>query len=384
MAKSMILISAVPAVAFVISSMTRATNDSNLEPYFTPALGYNLCLAVAAPYTLLSHLWVLAFSKATLRSKVVKTAEKSNGIAVVTGSNTGLGFETAQSLATDYGYEVVLACRSVEKAIKAKDLINEAVLSTTHGGKAVVLEEPLDLSDFGSVRHFAKSIQRRYPHTRIDLLINNAGRNSSGKSGKLDLLFQTNFLGSFLLTSLLVENLKGGKVVNLSSVMHHFAGQQPKNEEFWRSIALYNPERPPEGYSASKLAAILFSNELNRRYSASHGIRSISVNPGSCSTDIWRDFPKWMQNIFRLIYLTPAQGSAPIVAAAVRDDWGDKTYLQPYWLPAYNSASLPFMEMAGPYIGYAAATPRLSKDDGRQAATALWNVSHELTQSAFI
>lgn len=385
MIKSSILIVGVPLIAFGVHSMTKGTNDDNAEPFFAPTFGYNLCMALVMPYTLLSHIWVfgLSFRGSIVSPKIEYSESKLKKVAIITGSNTGLGFETAKNLAKDYGYEVILACRSVEKALKAGEEINKEADSTNYGGKAVVLEDPLDLSDFRSVHQYAKLVQSRYHDTRIDVLINNAGRNSSGKSGDLDLLFQTNFLGSFLLTSLLLENLRGGRVVNLSSVMHHFSGKNEKNEEFWRSIALYRPDRPPEGYGASKLAAILFSNELNRRYAASHEIRAMAVNPGSCATDIWRDFPRWMQRLFRLVYLSPAQGSAPIVAATVKEDWGDNIYLQPYWLPSNFIAATPFMEMAGPYIGYAASTPRLPRDGGLQAAKALWDVSHELTDSAF-
>ena len=101
--------------------------------------------------------------------------------------------------------------------------------------------------------------------------------------------------------------------------MHHFVGPSSSNSssnssydklsdpEFWKSIAYYKDTKAnkdddgplPECYSASKLGAILFTNELNKRYYYSsnnsetnnYGIRSIAVNPGSVASDIWRDFP---------------------------------------------------------------------------------------------
>ena len=254
--------------------------------------------------------------------------------------------------------------------------------SAVTGGKAVVLAEPLDLSDLESIQRFAAAVKSEYKDRPIDVLINNAGRNTNGKCGKLDLLFQSNFLGHFALTNHLLDKLKGGKIINLSSVMHHFSGDRPKNEEYWKSMALYHDPPAPETYSASKLAAILFTIELNRRYSPAMNIRSMAVNPGAVASDIWRGFPTILRVLFRFIYLTTRQGCSTTVAAAVKDDWSDDTfYLQPYWQAEGCASPHPVTEMLGPYVGYLPTKPRLPDDGGDEAASALWKISEELTRS---
>ena len=194
-------------------------------------------------------------------------------IAIVTGSNTGVGYETAQAL-VNYGYVVILACRSRDKGLAAVEAIGKA--TTGSGGKPLFVH-PLDLSDFDSIRAFCKYVSEQYP--TIHVLVNNAGRNTSGKNGDLDLLFQSNFLGHFLLTSLLMDKMSAdARIVNLSSVMHHFCGScDVDSADFWKNVARY--ETPPTAtYNLSKLAAILFSLELNRRYPQ---LCSMAVNPGA-------------------------------------------------------------------------------------------------------
>lgn len=97
--------------------------------------------------------------------------------------------------------------------------------------------------------------------------------------GGLDLTFQSNYLGHFLLTAQLMDVFaKGARVLNLSSLGHHFCGgYDVEDPNFWRSCAIAG-ERPDKTYLFSKLAQLLFTTELNRRYS--DRIRSIAVNPG--------------------------------------------------------------------------------------------------------
>jgi NAD(P)-dependent dehydrogenase (short-subunit alcohol dehydrogenase family) len=406
-------------VAIGISAMM-ANNDDSQQPYYSGA-SFNPSIALSVVYTCLAHLWVfgIRFQRKILQPLPPPLSSSSSSssssllnkkVAIVTGSNTGIGYEAAKTLVVDYGWDVILACRSRDKALQAMEAINK---EANTGGKAIVLEDALlDLSSFDSVRQFAASVQSKYK--RIDVLINNAGLNTSGKSGdNLDLLFQSNFLGHFLLTNLLMEQLQpqegnsngnGGRIVNLSSVMHHFMGSQPKDTvEYWKSMALYSPDDGPHPnvYGASKLAMIFWTQELNRRrrddsnsnsndssrHHKNSSIRSIVVSPGSCASDIWRGFPTVLRNIFRYVYLSPEQGSVPVVAAAVMEDWEEEdsvTYLQPYWNHYYNgkrrTPMLPFTEMLGPYVGYMPATPRLPPGGGLEEGKALWETSEELTK----
>eukprot|EP00521_Asterionellopsis_glacialis_P013172 CAMPEP_0195298134 /NCGR_PEP_ID=MMETSP0707-20130614/22870_1 /TAXON_ID=33640 /ORGANISM="Asterionellopsis glacialis, Strain CCMP134" /LENGTH=261 /DNA_ID=CAMNT_0040360135 /DNA_START=145 /DNA_END=927 /DNA_ORIENTATION=- len=256
------------------------------------------------------------------------TSNKDDGIprklAIVTGSNTGVGFETAKYLVNDYGFDVILACRSRDKGLSAANKINEEVsrCSTDSHGKAIFLH-PLDLCDFDSVKEFSTQVQKKYDN--VDVLVNNAGLNSSAKTKEgLDSCFKTNFLGHFLLTNLLMPALlkcQGSRVVNLSSVTHHFVEEGMAEEEdekggylsrsWWTKQATYG--QSGISYRTSKLASILFSMELNKRF-GSKGLQSIAVNPGSVNSDIWRGYPRWIIPIFRMIYLTSKQGSSTSVA----------------------------------------------------------------------
>lgn len=212
------------------------------------------------------------------RPRPYSCGSASDGVAIVTGCNTGIGYETARSLVQDYGFTVVMACRSRDKAQAAAQQINQHSGGENNGGKAVFVH-PLDLSSFDSVRSFCKQVKDQFK--QIHVLINNAGRNTNGVSddSNLDLLFQSNFLGHYLLTSLLMDNMaENARIVNLSSVMHHFcAGSALDSVEFWKKTAVAG-EQPRNTYSLSKLAALLFTVALNQRY---RNIRSYAVSPGS-------------------------------------------------------------------------------------------------------
>ena len=341
------------------------------EPAFFPMSWCTPLQPVAMAYMAISHVWLVG--RNTPKPLPAPTVQNTNKVAIVTGANTGIGFETARTLVVDYGWDVVLACRSTQKAVRAMLDINEE--PRKRGGEAIVLSQPLDLSRFGSLQLFVDEFRGRF--SKVDVLINNAGLNTSGKSGRLDLMFQSNFLGHFFLTRQLMEasllDKEQGHVINLSSVMHHFSGTRPLDEAYWKSMSLYSDDRPPETYAASKLAAILFSHELTRRY----GLRSTAVNPGAAASDIWRGFPDWVVQVMKIFLLTPRQACRPVVAAAV--EMMDASYIQPYWLPRYDRRPFPAMEMLGPYVGYAVTAPRLPADGGHQAALALWKVSEELT-----
>lgn len=223
----------------------------------------------------------------TISSAIPGTRRK---VALVTGSNTGVGFETAKVLVQEHGYEVILACRSVEKGVEACQAINRG--DTSKVGMAVFVQA-VDVANFTSIESFAMTVNQQYDV--IDVLINNAGRNSAGEgvnhsgADALCPIFATNFLGHFLLTRRLLD--KCHRIVNVASVMHHFPLSERTIEgegysqqvdidrvDFWQQVAHGKVEKT---YAPSKLAALLFTLELNRRYADSKGIRSIAVNPGA-------------------------------------------------------------------------------------------------------
>src|SRR5246127_4633024 len=146
--------------------------------------------------------------------------DQTGRVAVITGANTGLGYETALALA-DHGAHVVLAVRNLDKGKDAA-----ARITALSPGAEVALQE-LDLTSLDSIRAAAE--QLRSEHDRIDLLINNAGVMYTPKSTTKDgfeLQFGTNHLGHFALTGLLLDRLlpvPGSRVVTVSSVGHRFA-----------------------------------------------------------------------------------------------------------------------------------------------------------------
>ena len=190
----------------------------------------------------------------------------SNKLAIVTGCNTGIGKETAQAL-LDRGCTVILACRSRDKALQAfhKNPKNDLFVA------------PLDLCDPSSIHRFVQALPN---DTTIDILVLNAGRNTSGDSDGLDLCFQANFLGHWQLVRQLLQDQRlstATRVVCLSSVMHHFCGDnihQLDSKEAWKEVLLWRNNHTT--YALSKLAMILLAIELRTKY----GVTAVAVNPG--------------------------------------------------------------------------------------------------------
>src|SRR6266852_3208760 len=181
-------------------------------------------------------------------------------LAVVTGANTGLGFETARVLA-GRGASVVLAVRDTEKGKRAA----ARIAGPAPGADVTV--QPLDLACLESIRAAAAELRARHPG--IDLLINNAGvmfppRQATGDG--FELQFGTNHLGHFALTGLLLEQMlpvPGSRVVTVSSIAHRVRARitfdDLQGERSYRRVA---------AYSQSKLANLMFTYELQRRLSS--------------------------------------------------------------------------------------------------------------------
>jgi NAD(P)-dependent dehydrogenase (short-subunit alcohol dehydrogenase family) len=202
-------------------------------------------------------------------------------VVVVTGSNVGIGRETALGLA-QLGATTVLACRNQEKAEAARADIVE------RSGSDDVHLVALDLSDFTSVRAAAADVLARWD--RLDVLVNNAGgiwteRQLTAQG--FEQTFGVNHLGPFLFTNLLLDRLKASapsRIVNLSSVGHHwavtgldFADLQTER----RYVALV-------AYSKSKLANMLFTRGLAARLEGT-GVTANAVHPGAVRSGFGMD-----------------------------------------------------------------------------------------------
>lgn len=212
-------------------------------------------------------------------------------VAVVTGANTGLGFETARALAQK-GAEVVLAVRNTDKGDEAARRI------TAVAPGATVRVQRLDLGSLASVHDAAAELRASTP--TIDLLINNAGVMYPPKQTTTDgfeLQFGTNHLGHFAWTAQVIDLLltvPGSRVVTVASLAHRIRAAIHFDDLQW--------ERSYErvaAYGQSKLANLLFHYELQRRLAArasgENGTAAIAAHPGIADTELVRNLPKVLQ-----------------------------------------------------------------------------------------
>jgi len=222
-------------------------------------------------------------------------------ICIVTGSNTGIGKETARGLAAR-GATVVLACRDVAKAEAARDDIAQST------GRKDITVLPLDLGSKASIRAFAGRF--RESHDRLDVLVNNAGLWPTSRGTTEDGLETTlgvNHVGTALLTQELLPLLKKSapsRVVVLSSALH-YRGKMAWDDLFYENRK-YNASA---AYSQSKLANVLFTKALARRLEGT-GVSVNAVHPGVVATELARGYPKILVKIFHLFLLTPEKGAA--------------------------------------------------------------------------
>ncbi|OBA75350.1 short-chain dehydrogenase [Mycobacterium sp. 1554424.7] len=237
--------------------------------------------------------------------------DQTGRVAVITGANTGLGYETALALA-DHGAHVVLAVRNLEKG---KDAAARITAQSPHAD--VALQE-LDLTSLESVRAAAE--QLRSAHDRIDLLVNNAGVMWTPKSTTKDgfeLQFGTNHLGHFAFTGLLLDRLlpvAGSRVVTVSSVGHRIRADIHFDDLQWeRGYSRVG------AYGQSKLANLLFTYELQRRL-APHGTTvAVAAHPGGSRTELVRNLPGWataLVPLFEPLFQGADMGALPTLRAA--------------------------------------------------------------------
>ncbi len=229
---------------------------------------------------------------------------------LITGASAGIGKATAVELGAR-GARLVLLCRDPDKAARA----HAEVLARTPGAQVDVL--PLELGSLRSVRACAAQVLAAYP--RIDVLINNAGvfpPTLQHTEDGFEKQIGVNHLGHFLLTNLLLEQLVASapaRVVHVSSMMH--AGGKIDFASL-RTPAKYNAFA---AYRQSKLANILFSNELARRL-AGRGVTSNALHPGGVATEIMRDASFAMRALARLAFTTPEKGARTSVQLASSPD----------------------------------------------------------------
>jgi NAD(P)-dependent dehydrogenase (short-subunit alcohol dehydrogenase family) len=291
--------------------------------------------------------------------------DQEGRVAVITGANTGIGYEAAAVLAAK-GAQVVLAVRNTDKGSAAAERIRAAL------PHADVTVRELDLTSLDSIRAAADELRADYP--RIDLLINNAGVMMTEKGTTKDgfeLQLGTNHLGHFALTGQLLDNLlpvEGSRVVTISSGAHRFGSM---NFDDLQSERSYNRVT---AYGQSKLANLLFTYELNRRLSAK-GAPTIAVaaHPGGSNTELTRNLWPVLRQPIQLVWGLLAQsaemGALPTLRAATDPDVRGGQYYGPDG------------------IGEQRGHPKLVQSNGRSydeaAQRRLWSVSEELTGVTF-
>ncbi len=245
-------------------------------------------------------------------------------IAVVTGANTGLGFETALGLVKK-DLKVVLACRDDEKAEAAKASILEQ-----HAG-ADVETMSLDLSSFDSVRRFSYEFLEKFDS--LDLLINNAGimMTPFGKTEDgLESQMGVNYFGHFLLTGLLlpvINATKGSRIVALSSIAHRHGKIDFDNLNAEKSYSRIG------AYAQSKLACLMFAYELQRRLdTAKSKTISVAAHPGASNTELGRHLPSLVQFVAPFLsFVTHSveSGARPTLLAALSAETKGGDYYGP-------------------------------------------------------
>ncbi|HEV3067855.1 MAG TPA: SDR family NAD(P)-dependent oxidoreductase [Streptosporangiaceae bacterium] len=286
---------------------------------------------------------------------------QSGRIAVVTGANSGIGFEAAAVLARR-GAHTVLACRDAGKAEDAVARLSAAV------PEASVSVVPLDLASLESVRAAADQILAA--HDRIDLLINNAGLMwpPYGKTTDgFELQFGTNHLGHFALTGLVLEAMlpvPGSRVVTVSSNGHragriNFADLQSERR-YGRMTA----------YAQSKLANLMFTYELQRRmHAAGAPTAALAAHPGVAFTELTRSLPTVIQSanhaIGGLFTQSAAMGALPTLRAATDPAAAGGEYYGPGGL--------------GQVKGYPVRVSSNAKSRDQAAQQRLWAESQRLT-----
>ena len=283
-------------------------------------------------------------------------------VAIVTGANSGIGFEAARELARK-GAATVLACRSAERGQRALDALQAEVPAAA----AALME--LDLASLDSIGRFAEAFRER--HERLDLLINNAGimaipyaRTADGFESQLGV----NHLGHFALTGQLVDLIAAtpaARVVNVSSAAHRNASL-----DFGNLLYENGGYSPMRAYGRSKLANLLFTRELQRRFDAA-GVDALALaaHPGFSETGLAVHLRRgWQAPVMLLISLlsqSAARGALPTLRAAADPDARGGQYYGPHGIMGIRGFPV-------------AVKPGAAACDG-DAAHRLWEASEELT-----
>jgi NAD(P)-dependent dehydrogenase (short-subunit alcohol dehydrogenase family) len=243
-------------------------------------------------------------------------SELADRTFIVTGANSGIGKITALELARQ-GAQVILACRSKDKALPVQDELRRE----TRNDRVELVA--LDLGDLASVRACAQELlDRKLP---IHGLINNAGLAGSRGVTRdgFEIQFGTNHLGHYLLTRLLLDRIvESGpaRIVNVASAAHYNAKKIDWDALRQRTRTVTAMRE----YSVSKLSNVLFTKELARRL-ASTGVTTYAVHPGVVATDVWRRVPRPLRWVIKQLMITPEEGARATLRCATAPELAGET-----------------------------------------------------------
>ncbi|KAM3615983.1 uncharacterized protein V6R79_010539 [Siganus canaliculatus] len=273
-----------------------------------------LLLLIAGAVCLYTIVYYVVFRGASCSSSV----QLKGKTAIVTGSNTGIGKATALDLAKR-GCRVILACRNKEKAEAAAfDIRKES------GNNQVVFMQ-LDLASLRSIRSFAANFLQSEP--RLDILINNAGVMSTGRTEDgFGMAFGVNHLGHFLLTNLLLKRLQQcgpSRVVTVSALLHRLGHIDfpllLSNKDLVSGQSTWHSFR---AYCHSKLCNVLFTRELANRLEGT-SVTCYSLHPGVIYTELCRSMNLWQQLLImpfaKLFFLHPEGGCQTTLYCALQE-----------------------------------------------------------------
>lgn len=285
---------------------------------------------------------------------------------LITGANSGIGFEAARILAGQ-GAHIILAVRSPEKGAETVAALSKV---PGHGQLEVVL---LDLASLASVAACAAEVAAR--HTTLDLLINNAGVMTppyGHTEDGFELQLGINHLGHFALTGRLLPLLlstPGSRVVTVSSLAHR------KGRIDFGNLNGERGYRRMEFYRQSKLANLLFAVELDKRLKVhGHGVKSLACHPGISATNLFkfkgREAPGFLLRLTERLYQSAAQGARPTLHAALAPELEGGEYIGPDG--KNQMKGMPTLETPAPQVQDAALRQRL------------FQLSEELTGVKFV
>lgn len=276
--------------------------------------------------------------------------DMTNKLCVITGANSGIGYETAKALAQKGAY-IVMVCRNEDKAIEAKNSILESVVDA---GIAIVL---CDFSIQKEIRKAADEITSRYK--KIDILINNHGFIASERTETVDGLestFGVNHIGYFLFTNLLLDNLtaaRNGRIINVASDAHRAGEFDPENLQLQENFS------PMKAYGNSKLFNILFTKELADRLKDTK-VTANCLHPGVIGSNFGKS-GNWLVRTFWTLGSTFMKSSKE----------GAETSI-------YLASSDEVENANGAYFKNKKAVAPRKNAQNMEAASKLWEISEEL------